>query len=402
MLQRKQVVLKCEVWGENMDLASMLTREDFFPIFFNTIKEYYKQVYGESVEVSFCNKKECNLIIKRRLSAATSPHISAAARSFYYSEWNVRNSLLKYVAAKLGVFFLTHSGKSFAWFTMRMTPERLVNKDLVIVPNNRSIRFFDYKENTVGCMIKEGFTDKYFSNQLKFRKENHYPFMIPLIRYGKRWFIEPIMQGHPLARVVNERAYQKGIEDALSGIRLLAADTLFEIAGCTYVNSLSENIDKLIKNAMERKNIKNARKALVIVKKAADEARKLLKVPMCKSHGDFQSGNIWVDENMKTWIYDWETVADRSVWYDSSVLCYSLRRPFGWEEFYTNPKPYKMLNCDVGANPSEEEYQAMKCLVLLEDVLFYLEDMMELPDKWGSEIFDLFIERLDHMEALKK
>ena len=122
-----------------MDLASMLEREDFFPLFFATIKKYYKDVVGQDVVIDFADKKNCNLVIKPFLSAATSPCLSTEARSFFYSEWNIRNSLVKYLAAKAGVAILTRSGRAFSQFRFRMMPEDVVTKDLVIAPNNRSL-----------------------------------------------------------------------------------------------------------------------------------------------------------------------------------------------------------------------------------------------------------------------
>ena len=239
-----------------MDLASMLEREDFFPLFFETIKKYYNEVYGQKVVIDFADKKDCNLVIKPFLSAATSPHMSSNARRFFYSEWNVRNSIPKYLAAKVGVSILTHSGKMFSQFNFRMTPESVVASDLVIAPNNRSIRFFDYRSQTVGCMIKCGFTSKYFQNQMEFRKANSYSFMLPMLKWGEDWFVEPIMNGHPLARVTKESLYQKGIEDALAGIRQLAADTISGIDAELYITGMLSSIRRLLADAEARKKSK--------------------------------------------------------------------------------------------------------------------------------------------------
>lgn len=382
-----------------MDLASMMEREDFFPLFFSTIKKYYKAVYDQDIEVNFADKKSCNLVIKPFLSAATSPHMSAEARGFFYSEWNVRNSLLKYLAAKAGVAFFTHSGKAFSQFQFRMTPESVVTKDLVIAPNNRSIRFFDYGARTVGCMIKSGFTSKYFLNQLEFRKSHSYPFMLPMLKWGKDWFVEPILFGHALARVTEEAMYQKGITDALSGIRRLAEDTRSQVKAEDYVFGMLSDIRSLLRDAEERKKIHTAVSTDRIAQNAAKTAVAALKtIPICESHGDFQGGNIWVDEEGKTWIYDWETAGRRSVWYDSAVLCYSLRRPYGWKELTAQVEPEKLLNCDNQKEYGRSEYAAIKAVVLLEDILFYLEDMLELPEDWGGEIYDAFIQRMEKLE----
>lgn len=383
-----------------MDLSSMLEREDFFTHFFATVRKYYKEVRNMDVEIGFSSKKDCNLVIKPYLSAATAPNMSSRARSFFYSEWNVRSSFLKYIAAKAGVVLLTHSGKSFAQFAFRMTPEDALTPDLVIAPNNRSIRFFDYKSGTVGCIIKSGFTSKYFQNQLNFRKSHAYPFMLPMLRWGEDWFIEPILIGHPLARVTKESVYQQGIVDALADIKLLAENTLSQAEAEAYVSEMTARIGRLLSQAEKRKHIKTAASALKIVEKAAETVGKSLNsIPMCESHGDFQGGNIWVDEKGKTWIYDWETAGRRSVWYDSAVLCYSLRRPFGWEGLAGEQFPDKLLNCDREKRYDAGGYQEIKAVVLLEDILFYLEDLLELPEDWGAEIFDAFVKRIEQIRT---
>lgn len=382
-----------------MDLASMLEREDFFPSFFETIKRYYSEVKCQDIEIDFSEKRECNLVIKPFLSAATSPHMSAKARSFFYSEWNVRNSLIKYLMSKAGVALFTHSGKAFSQYCFRMTPQEAVTKDLVIAPNNRSIRFFDYQSNTVGCMIKRGFTNKYFKNQLEFRKSNSYSFMLPMVKWGEDWFVEPILSGHPLARVTKESLYQKGVSDALAGIRQLSEDTLSDMNAEQYISDMLSTIRRLLVDAEARKKIKTSDLTMKIAESAVRNAHGILKViPTCKSHGDFQGGNIWVDDTGKTWIYDWETVGRRSVWYDSAVLCYSLRRAHGWRELEKQERAYALLNCDPVKERSIAEYTAIKKIVLLEDILFYLEDMLELPDDWGQNIYDAFIERVAEIE----
>ena len=378
-----------------MDLASMLEREDFFPLFFATIKKYYKDVVGKDVAIDFADNKDCNLVIKPFLSAATAPRISTEARSFFYSEWNVRNSMVKYLAAKAGVMFLTRSGKAFSKFRFHMTPSEIVTKDLVIAPNNRSIRFFDYESNTVGCMIKVGFTSKYFQNQLEFRKQHSYPFMLPMLRWGEDWFVEPILKGHPLARVTRESLYQKGIADALSAIRQLAEDSWAQADASKYADEMLVRIQMLLQDAVQRKHIRTSAATQQLAENAAQMVKSgLREIPTCISHGDFQTGNIWMDETSKTWLYDWETAGRRSVWYDSAVLCYSLRRPYGWSELAALPAPDRLLNCDRRKQYCPDEFAAIKQVILMEDILFYLEDMLELPEDWGNELYDAFIERV--------
>lgn len=387
-----------------MDLASMLEREDFFPSFFFTVQKYYKEAMNTEISFSFAStKKECNMVIKPRLSAVSSIHMSRKAREFYYSEWNIRNSILKYLIVKAYVFFMTRTGRHLSQFQFEMIPKVDNFNDIVIAPNNRSIRFFDYRENTVGCMIKEGFTDKFFRNQIEFRKHNHYEFMLPLTKYGEDWFQEPIMHGHPLARVRKEKIYRSAITEAINDIMILAGDSL-EYKDCSeYVNQLKGKLMNMLGTAILKKDIKLALESEKIIEYAAQEALIFEKpIPLVMSHGDFQTGNIWVDKAEKVWIYDWETVAKRSIWYDTSVLQYSLRRAYGWKDFMElSAFSFPQMDAYVDGAYSSDEIRGIKGIVMLEDLCFYLEDMLELPEKWGSELFDAFINRLIDIDIVK-
>ncbi len=387
-----------------MDLASMLEREDFFPSFFTTVKKYYKETMNAEISFSFASgKSNCNMVIKPRLSAVSSVHISRRAREFYYSEWNIRNSVFKCLIAKIYVFLMTRTGKGLAQFSFEMTPEVHNFDDVVIAPNNRSIRFFDYKDNVAGCMIKDGFSDKFFKNQIEFRKCNHYDFMIPLTKFGEDWFQEPIMHGHPLARITKEKIYRKAVRDALDDILQLAMDTL-EYTDChEYINRLNDRVIDMLQTATSKKNIKS----VATVKKLVDYAKKEAlcfekPVPLVMSHGDFQTGNIWVDQAGKVWLYDWETVAKRTIWYDASVLQYSLRRTCGWKDFMNaEALSFPEMSSYIESDYQLEQCRGIKGLIMLEDICFYLEDMLELPGKWGSELFDAFINRLISIDVVR-
>ena len=241
---------------------------------------------------------------------------------------------------------------------------------------------------TVDCIVKSGFTDKYFRNQLEFRKKHSYIFMLPLLEYGDSWFREPILQGHPLARVTDSKAYKKGIDDALAGIKELAIDTYEEIDANQYIQYLKDQITEKIEKAKNIKNITCQSEVFQMLDIVGDLDANEFIVPVCEGHGDFQTGNIWVDKNGKTWIYDWETSGKRSVWYDTAVLMYSLRRDRGWKLFVDKNDISDVLVCDKKKNYTECQFSYIKGIILLEDLLFYLDDMLELPSNWGKDIFE--------------
>ena len=75
---------------------------------------------------------------------------------------------------------------------------------------------------------------------------------------------------------------------------------------------------KNIKYYKEMSNIIEVLKNITLNKK--------YNINLVLSHGDLQSGNIWVDKNGEALILDWETHSLRSQWYDKLVLEKSLRR----------------------------------------------------------------------------
>lgn len=388
-----------------MDLTSMIKRENFFEIFFPTVERYFKEVYGEDVKLSFAYKgeKKANLFIYPRLSAAASRNVSKKARSFFYSEWNVRGSFIKRLAAKLYVYIMTHSRGLFAQYRFHLEPEKMLSKDLVIAPNNRSIRIFDYKSGLVGCIIKQGFTKKYFENQLKFRLQHKYSFVPPLTDYGDNWFREPIMYGHPLARVTDEEQYNKSIEQARTDVAIIAKDTL-KYRGCDeYVKELLATLYKGLAEARDIKRIKWADNLENVIHRLACNLKDCtFNIPVVLSHGDLQTGNIWVDTIGKTWVYDWETVGYRSIWYDTATLLLSLRREGGierlWQSLNCREVSEKVLANDSCKNYSDTELRQIVSIVVLEDIAFYLEDMLELPRDFGRDIFDSYVKKLDALK----
>lgn len=371
-----------------MDLSSMLDREDFFGLLSSTVEAYFREAEQTDVKLTQ-QKKGANLVIKPRLSALFSPKITKEAQAFFYSEWNVRGSKLKNLAAKAYVFAMLHTGRLFSSYRFRLTPPETAERDLVIAPNNRSIRFFNYRTGTVGCMIKAGFTKKFFQNQLQFRLNHSYDFLLPLERWGETWFTEPIMKGHPLARVTDEALYQKGIADAFAAIKTLADDTLQTVDARDYLRGLTERISTLSAEAREKKKIKTADDTLRLLD-IYHSIEELLpaEIPVVMSHGDLQTGNIWVTPDGKTILYDWETADERSIWYDSAVLACSLRRPGQWRSFLLSRAEDARR---VSGEADSVSPTVVKYTVLLEDVLFRMEDMMELPQDWGGDIYDAYL-----------
>ena len=377
-----------------MRLAEMIRREDFYNILRDTVIEYFPLVHSREIDFSYEKMNGERLIVNGKLGFISRFPAPSGLRKFLLAEYNIRSSKLKFLVGKAAALFFSTFPQVGKLKNVYIT-KGVLGRNVFISPQNRSIRFFDYDAMTVDCIIKSGFTSKYFANQLTFRKQYHYDFMIPLLDSGARWFREPILTGHPLARVTDAKQYEKATQAALHDIALLAVDTLAYEESTDYVLRLQAKILPLIEEAEQRKRISFGNETRQLVQGAIQMclAHSMI-IPLCMSHGDFQGGNIWVDKKGKTWLYDWETVGMRSIWYDSTVLLYSLRRVYGWKAFLAEKLPVSICACDPHKTRTEEEFEAIKAVILLEDILFYLEDMLELPEDWGAQIYDDFARRM--------
>lgn len=378
-----------------MKIDAMMRREDFFEILRQTVEKYYRDVQGREGRLTYSPQPGSQkLVVNGRLNFISPVPVPPGVRLYLSGEYNLRGSELRRLAGKAVVQAVCRLPWLGRVKTAYLTQGLLADNGF-ICPQNRSIRFFDYDAMTVDCMIKQGFTRRYFDNQIAFRRAYAYPFMLPLLCVGDDWFREPILLGHPLARVTDPADYRLGMEAAFAAMEQLARDTIQQTRPGEYVSALVQTLHTLLAQAETRKHIRRGAALGALTERcAAHILRQNLPVPTVMSHGDLQTGNIWLDREKKTWIYDWETAGRRSIWYDSAVLGCSLRRADGWREFFRPEQEETMLRLDGKKDYAAQQRQAIREIVLLEDLQFYLEDLLELPLDWGTEIFERFCDRI--------
>lgn len=376
-----------------MGIKDMLKREDFYKLLADTVMNYAHLVLGKEAEVTYDKggSDQDEWAVNSLLGFVSRTPSPAGLKSLLKSEYNVRGSFLKNLLGKVAVEVVCAFPCVGRCRKMYVT-KGVFPKEVFISPQNRSIRFYDYSRKIVDCMVKTGFTHKYFDAQASFRKQHNYLFMNPMLDSGEGWFREPILSGHPLARTTDQNAYEKGLKDAVAYICELAQDTLEMAKANEYVSELKDRLEQKLAKAVTVKKITSSDKAKIIIEKTSDHLLQLEgEIPTCLSHGDFQSGNIWVGKDGKTLIYDWETVGRRSIWYDSATIYYSLRRAYGWRSFWEDNLITSLS--DIYLIPEGMTAKMIKCLIMLEDFEFYLDDMLELPSVWGREECDEFIDR---------
>ena len=375
-----------------MGISDMLVREDFYVILRNTIIEYARVVQGKEVRCEYSPFEGSEpWVVNSTLGFVSRVPAPRGVRTYMKSEYNVRGSFIKNLIGKIAVNVIATFPHIGAAKIIYMSAG-VLEKHVFIVPQNRSIRFYNYETMEVDCIVKSGFTSKYFDNQANFRNVYHYDFMTPMLAHGTGWFRESVLLGHPLVRTTDDALFAKGTDDSLCYLKMLATDTLELMPAKEYLETLKEDACSKIERAKVEKCITESDAAVQLVKMAMGLALKDEEnIPTCISHGDFQSGNIWIEPNGKTLVYDWETAGRRSVWYDSATLSYSLRRAYGWKSLLESLDYDCFIKCLPDGVETTRSITSLIGILLLEDILFYLDDMLELPEAWGNEDFDRFI-----------
>jgi len=372
-----------------MNISAMLEREPFYSVLFETTRSYFRQVHGVEVSVGFKKVDDCKKLYLYYLpSFIAGEKITNGMKEFLYSEYNIRGSVLKYIIGKLGVFAVIALHGLAAVKRFYIGPAKAVKEPIFISPCNRSIRFYDFKNDYVDCMVKEGYRADFMENQMRFRLSNDYFFVPKVCEYGYRWYRERIMHGNPLARVRDQAAHEKGTVDALSYMGIIAKDTIQYVDCGEYVRNLRDSIMSMLTEFFKSGDDDEG----VFVKFIDCAVRRAehgeFDIPTVLSHGDLQSGNIWITEQGETIIYDWETNCRRSVWYDPATLLWKLHSDAFAPDIHGMVQHDKRFTVnDEKKDYSERQLKAIAWIIILENTSFYLTDILQLPLQFGKQSF---------------
>lgn len=271
------------------------------------------------------------------------------------------------------------------------------------MPCNRKLRIFYYDKEFVDAILKIGFSDTYFKNEIKYRTNPKVDFIPPIIKSGERWYREKILYGYGLVRV-SEPNYSIGVNNVLEGLRMLYTSSYHQVPVSEYLPRLTSNLTSRMKVLKEVKHIST----IGYIEHVVGRIREILshsnlQIPLVLSHGDLQTGNIFVDKNTgKVVVYDWETAGVRSIWYDMGrLLLYSQRKGRYAEmvEGRNHPETKaKILYMDSEKNYPMDEVMA---ILVLEELVAFAEEICELPGVIGIEIMDRLTDELAQTELFK-
>lgn len=342
-----------------MKITQMLEREDFYAINQKTLDAFF----GDEGENS-------TLYIYPQLNAIIPKKPSKRVKQYLLCEYAVRGNVAKRMAVRGYVrLCLASRGRMSG---ARCIVRKGVSPDMLIYPCNKKHRIFDFGNNSVSVVIKDGFPTGDLENEIAFRTREDLPDFVPrLLSHSEGGYTEAIIDGVPLARV--SEGFEEKKKEAYSMLREWSADHDREVDGTEYARTLAERILSYPREKiLSKERLSSVTNALAAI---AEEQERLM---LSFSHGDLQAGNIWIENGSgKIYIIDWESFAERSVYYDEETLFGGLRPG------------------DIAAYLQKKEKTARTATVLLEDILFRLGDLYGLPSDFGSAAFDTYLASID-------
>ena len=386
-----------------MNTETMLGRENFYAVLFETIENYFRTVHNLDIKVSDKKEENCTKLYVYFLPLFCSSFpMSPGAKEFLYSEYNIRGNLLKYIVGKIGVFVIVHSYGIGAKKRFYINSTKEIVKNIFIAPCNRTIRFYNFKENYVDCMAKAGYNHDFLDNQLFVRRQFLYEFIPKVLKKGDDWYREEIMHGNALARVRNEALYKQSSDTVIEYMRESVADTMQSVSALQYYLQLKNELQNIlcqldgdIEDDVREMYMSYVDKQMKLFKKAD------LAIQLCMSHGDLQEGNVWINIDGSVTIYDWETAKLRSIWYDPITFFFRMHSGIDHSNLraiMSSDNRYRVFDPKKG-NYSDDELDLIYNIVILEDILFNLNEALQLNhDFIGKRIREIS----DHFEILMK
>lgn len=388
-----------------MTIQEMFEREDIYSILEKTMEEYYHVVFHKNVSVEIQKQHFLKkLVIYPRLGIVVPLIPSWKVIRRTYVSFDVQGNLLKKLFAwtYITLCFLTFG--LFADASMELSDYSVINKDIIIIPSNRKIRIYDYRNQCVDSILKDGFNDFYFKNEIKIRVNPIHDFILPILAKGDRWYREKLLFGRCLVRSSGDQ-YKLYLESVINSLKTIYANSIEEIDVYDYCCMLANCYRPMIIKIVKEKHIICQGKLEHVIQYCLDTVVKIKeKIPVVLSHGDLQTGNIYIDEeNDKVYIIDWETVKKRSVWYDAATVMCSTRRKDKFSAMINH------ISDDLVRSEilifDENKVRNMKlvsAVLLMEELGFFLEEIVDLPDNMGSEIIERFVYEIDRIECLKE
>jgi len=361
-----------------MKISEMLAREDFYSILPDTLNRYAEFLGIEPGSAATVGKGEtADLYVNEKLNAIIASKPSKQVKDYLRTEYTVAGSPLRKMAVAA---YLTAALTFVKSNAQRGLKNKLNGKtdNVLIYPCNKKIRLFDFSEGVVYTVLKEGFPDIHIKRETEFRLNTDVSFVPKIKQSGQGCYSETIIRnGRPLARIQDAAFVEEKKRESLKLLKSLTKQPR-KVGARSYVAELKERCLKMLAT---KKGFAESDKVATIFDRLIEKTQDC-DIELVISHGDFQPGNIWIDENGKTVIIDWETVKERTSFYDYAALYCSLRNHGGLNNFCERVRANNYLSTVEGYS-----VETVLALILAEELEYQTEELISFPDTMGLEMY---------------
>ncbi len=202
--------------------------------------------------------------------------------------------------------------------------------NVMIMPGNQRFRLFDFTKHTTLVATKTGFSAECIQHEIEFRTRRDLPnFVLPLTAIGTDAYEEPLLNAVPINRLWLKKNAQCAHLQITSVIQSLATLEQTTVCGTHYAQKLNLLFEVAFSHAQKRFLGLDASAIVQPFQRASAIIASISEIVLSRSHGDFQPGNILMDDDRMLNLIDWEDTAIRAASYDAMVLTLSARNPVG-------------------------------------------------------------------------
>lgn len=383
-----------------MRISLLLRREPFGEILEKTLSAFWSNQQKRVVEVkwysgskpSSCQESEQIWLVNAYLNAIFTPGAAPEIFDPVKKEFSRSLSWWKRSIQKIYVA-LALSGGTARWLSharLGVTPPVPNARNLVIVAGNHKIRILDKSSGNSFGILKHGFPSHFIEREIQARHlAEKLKLPVPSLKEiaeDQTWFRETYICGTPINRLKDTTQAHNTFLKALDAMRHLYDHTKQEESFLEYAEQLRNQIcqrvqkNPLLEDSVKQNLLKNIESIIQRIQKL--NPRHGGKITTSLTHGDFQAGNILVD-NDKIWIIDWEYAARRQMGYDTLLFMTNARFPKGLAQrlktYVENGKQKSGVENRSqwpGANNGGKEHHALNIeLFLLEELNLKLEEI---------------------------
>ena len=368
-----------------MGYLDIQNREKVDEIIQTTLSQYYKT----TVCVSNKYRKGC-FILNPKLSISIHDSATRRIKKLVQKRFAIHGSFLKSIAMKLFIMF-GFSRMGF-WGCKYLEFERLPSnpESLLIMPGNMKIKVFDYHSNSVFNILKDGFSDVSIGIEREIRTgKDLKPYILPMKVIDDNNYSEELLSGCSIDRL-DRRVFPNVEEEVKIIIRDIQLHNREMRDGEAYFQYLIDEIQ----NRLKRINCDDYLKESIIG--FAERLHPFVgkAVIVSDSHGDLQNGNVFIANNNRIYIIDWETFGKRSIGYDLLTYYYKFRYRTNYLqriEFFLKDENWKLVSESFGLDGIDKT--KVLAVYFLEDLIWVINECECTPEKKESGSLEKYAEK---------